>query len=146
MQLKKDEAAMQDTNAGKSKVLSDAMRSSAIRMSNDPIEAIAYFMNVERSFDVYKAPTDLKALLIRPYVNDTAKQKEPLSLFQTCTFLSLFLSLLFALLSPTCFLYRLNQLWGVRERCSKRLQDVCNMLFVFFCQQDFSKKLIVHTI
>ena len=40
------------------------------------------------------------------------KQKEPLSLFQTCTFLSHFLSLLFALLSPTCFLYRLKSALG----------------------------------
>jgi len=46
----------------KSKVFSDAMRSSAIRMSDDPIEAVAFFMNVEQLFDVYKVP----ALLIRP--------------------------------------------------------------------------------
>jgi len=31
----------------KSKGKSDAMRSSAIRMSDDPIEAVAFFMNVE---------------------------------------------------------------------------------------------------
>ena len=44
-----------------------------IRMSDDPIEAVAFFMNVEQLFDVYKVPTDLKALLIRPYLNDKAK-------------------------------------------------------------------------
>ena len=32
---------------GKSKIFSDAIRSSAIRMSDDPIEAVAFFMNVE---------------------------------------------------------------------------------------------------
>ena len=41
--LKRDEAAKQDTNVCKSKIFSDAMRSSAIRMSNDPIEAVAFF-------------------------------------------------------------------------------------------------------
>jgi len=40
---------------------------------DDPIEAVAFFMNTEQLFDVYKVPTDLKALLIRPYLNDKAK-------------------------------------------------------------------------
>ena len=71
--LKRDEAAKQDTNVCKSKIFRDAMRSSAIRMSNDPIEAVAFFMNVEHLFDVYNVPTDFKALLIRPYLNDKAK-------------------------------------------------------------------------
>jgi len=71
--LKKDEAAKQDTSMGKSKVFSDAMRSSAIRMSNDPVEAVAFFMNAEQLFDVCKVPTDLKALLIRSNLNDKAK-------------------------------------------------------------------------
>jgi len=44
------EAAKQDTSVGQSKIFSDAMRSSAIRMSDDAIEAVAFFMNV----DVYK--------------------------------------------------------------------------------------------
>ena len=71
--LKRDEAAKQDTNVGKSKIFSDAMQSSAIRMRNDPIEAVAFFMNVEQLFDVYNVPADLKALLIRPYLNDKPK-------------------------------------------------------------------------
>jgi len=71
--LKKNEAAKQDSSVGKSKIFSDAMRSSAIRMSDDPIEAVAFFMNVEQLFDVYKVPTDLKPLFIRPYLNDKAK-------------------------------------------------------------------------
>jgi len=71
--IKKYKAAKQDTGVGKSKVFSDAMQSSAIRMSDDPIEAVAFFMNVEQLFDVYKVPTDLKALLIRPYLNDKVK-------------------------------------------------------------------------
>jgi len=49
------------------------MRSSAIGVSDDPIEAIAFVMNVEQLFDVYKVPTDLKALLIRLYLNDKVK-------------------------------------------------------------------------
>ena len=59
---------------GKSKIFSDAMRPSAVRMSDDPIEVVAFFMNVEQLFDVYKVPTDLKPLLIRPYLNDKAKR------------------------------------------------------------------------
>ena len=69
---KKEKAAKQDTNVGKRKIFSDAMRSSAIHISDDPIEAVAFFMNVEQLFDVYKVPTDLRALLIRPYLNDKA--------------------------------------------------------------------------
>jgi len=42
-------------------------------MSDDPIEAVAFFMNVEQLFDVDKVPSDLKALLIRPYRNAKAK-------------------------------------------------------------------------
>jgi len=61
LELKKNEAAKQDTSVGKNKIFSDAMRSSAIRMSNDPIKAIAFFMNVEQLFNVYKVPTDLQA-------------------------------------------------------------------------------------
>ena len=72
-ELNKKEAAKQDTSVGNNKVFSDVMRSSAICMSDDPIEAVAFFMNVEQLFDVYKVPTDLKALLIRPYVNDKVK-------------------------------------------------------------------------
>jgi len=34
--LKKNEAAKQDSSVGKSKIFSDTMRSSAIRMSDDP--------------------------------------------------------------------------------------------------------------
>lgn len=71
--LKRDQAAKQETNVGKNKVFSDAMRSFAIRMSNDPIEAVAFFMNVEQLFDVFTVPTDLKAFIIRPYLNDKAK-------------------------------------------------------------------------
>jgi len=51
-ELKKNEAAKQDTSVGNSKVFSDAMRSSAIRMSDDPIEAVAFFNNVEQLFDI----------------------------------------------------------------------------------------------
>jgi len=72
-ELKKNEAAKQDSSVGKSKIFSDAMRSSAIRVSDDPIEAVAFFMNVEQLFDVHKVPTDLKPPLIRPYLNDKAR-------------------------------------------------------------------------
>ena len=41
--LKKNEAPKQDSSVGKNKIFSDAMRSSAIRVSDDPIEAIAFF-------------------------------------------------------------------------------------------------------
>jgi len=41
-ELKKNEAAKQDTSVGKSKVFSDAMRSSAVRTNDDPIEAVAF--------------------------------------------------------------------------------------------------------
>ena len=71
--LKKDKAANQGTSVSKSKIFSDAMRSSAIHMSDDPIEAVAFFMNVEQLFDLYKVNTDLRALLIRPCHNDKAE-------------------------------------------------------------------------
>ena len=41
--LKKNEAAKQDSSVGKSKIFSDAMRTSAIRMSDDPINGYCVF-------------------------------------------------------------------------------------------------------
>jgi len=73
LELKKNEAAKQNTSVGKSRNFSDAMRSSAIPMGDDPIEAVAFFMNVEQLFDLYKVNTDLRALLIRPCHNDKAE-------------------------------------------------------------------------
>jgi len=54
--LKKDEAAKQDTSVGKSNVISDTMRSSVIRMSDDPHEAVAFFMSVEQLLMCIKCP------------------------------------------------------------------------------------------
>ena len=57
----------------KAKLFGDAMRNAAMRMSSDTLEAVAFFRSVEQLFDVFDVPRDLRATLIRPYLNDKAK-------------------------------------------------------------------------
>ena len=59
--------------AAKRKMFGVAMRNSAIRMGIKPIDEIPFFRNVEQLFEVYEVPAQLRAILIRPYLNDKAK-------------------------------------------------------------------------
>ena len=55
------------------KLFGDAMRNSALRMGNDPLDLIPFFENVERLFNSLEVPDDLRVNLLRPYLNEKAK-------------------------------------------------------------------------
>ena len=56
------------------KTFGDIIRSSLIKMGTDPIDAIAFFDNVERLFALHSVPQKLRAGLINPYLNDRAQK------------------------------------------------------------------------
>jgi len=62
-----------DNNAVKVKTWGDALKNAIVRMPNEPVEVIAWFINLERLFDQLKIPSELQAILIRPYWNERAK-------------------------------------------------------------------------
>jgi len=62
-----------DSNAVKVKTWGDALKNAILRMPNEPVEVIAWFINLERLFDQLKIPSELQAILIRPYLNERAK-------------------------------------------------------------------------
>ena len=55
------------------KLFGDALRNSVTRMSNDPVKMISFFKNVEQLNESMEVPTELKAALIRPRLNERAK-------------------------------------------------------------------------
>lgn len=59
--------------ANQVKLFGDAMRNAVTRMSNDPMEIIAFFRSIEQTFDSLKVPEELKSSLVRPFLNDKAK-------------------------------------------------------------------------
>ena len=68
-----EERERRDSAAMKGKLFGDAMRSAAIHMGPDALDAVPFFKNVEQLFTVYEVPTALQAILVRPFLNDRAK-------------------------------------------------------------------------
>ena len=62
-----------DTPAVKLKLWCDALRNTIARMPNEPIEIVSWFISLDQLFDQLSVPSDLRAVLIRPYLNDRAK-------------------------------------------------------------------------
>jgi hypothetical protein len=50
-----------------------AMKHAMSRMPNDPIELVSFFENIERMYVTFNVDDDLKASLLRPYLNDRAR-------------------------------------------------------------------------
>ena len=55
------------------KLFGDAMKNSVSRMTNDPVEIVSFFKSVENCFDTLKVPPELRAMLIRPHLNEKAR-------------------------------------------------------------------------
>ena len=55
------------------KLFGDALRANSIKMGNDQIESVAFFKNCKQLFDAYGVPHSLKAILIRPFLNERAR-------------------------------------------------------------------------
>ena len=62
-----------DTPAVKLKLWGDALHNTISHMPNEPIEIMSWFSSLDQLFDQLCVPADLRAVLIRPYLNDRAK-------------------------------------------------------------------------
>ena len=68
-----DDRARNDSVAARLKRYGDAMRNAMTRQGADPIETVSFFRNAENLFRTLEVPQDLRAVLIRPFLNDKAK-------------------------------------------------------------------------
>jgi len=57
----------------RAKLFGDAMKNTIARMPTDVVELVSYFKDVEQLFTNFEVPNDLKAQLLRPYLNEKAK-------------------------------------------------------------------------
>ena len=62
-----------DTPAVKLKLWGDALRNTISRMPNEPVEIVSWFSSIDQLFDQLSVPSELRAVLIRPYLSDKAK-------------------------------------------------------------------------
>ena len=67
------ESEIRNSVASKIKLFGDAFRNAAFKMSNEPIELIPFFNNVERLFKELAVTPELRVPLLRPYLTDKAK-------------------------------------------------------------------------
>ena len=59
--------------ATKLKKYADALRGTIPKQTNDPIEVVAFFRNVERLFHDFKVPVELQAAIVKPFLTERAK-------------------------------------------------------------------------
>ena len=55
------------------KKYADALRGIIPKQTNDPVEVVSFFRNVERLFADFKVPKELQAAIIRPFLTERAK-------------------------------------------------------------------------
>ena len=55
------------------KKYADALRGVVPKQTNDPVEVVSFFRNVESLFQDFKVPQELQAALIRPFLTDRSK-------------------------------------------------------------------------
>jgi transposase InsO family protein len=67
------EADGRNSMVARIKRVGDAMKNAISRMPNDPMELVSFFENLERLFETFEVADDLKANLLRPYLNDRAR-------------------------------------------------------------------------
>ena len=51
----------------------DAIKNTLLPMSDDPVEAIQFWREVENQFHLLKVPDELKAMVVRPFLNRKAR-------------------------------------------------------------------------
>jgi len=67
------EEKYKESPAVKLKLWGDALRNTISRMPNKPIEIVSWFISLDRLFDQLSVPNDLRAVLMRPHLNERAK-------------------------------------------------------------------------
>ena len=55
------------------KKYADALRGAIPKQTNDPIEVVAFFRNVERLYADFKVPVELQAAIVKPFLTERAK-------------------------------------------------------------------------
>ena len=50
-----------------------ALKGTIARMPTDPVDMLSYFRDIERQFEKFEVPGDLRVELLRPHLNDKAK-------------------------------------------------------------------------
>ena len=73
LQLKMERDNASKTIVRRAKLFGDAMKNTIARMPTDVVELVSYFKDVEQLFSNFEVPDDLKAQLLRPYLNEKAK-------------------------------------------------------------------------
>ena len=59
--------------AARLKKYADALRGAIPKQTNDPIEVVAFFRNVERLYADFKVPVELQAAIVKPFLTERAK-------------------------------------------------------------------------
>ena len=67
------EEKYKESPAVKLKLWGDALRKTISRMPNEPTEIVSWFISLDRLFDQLSVPYDLRAVLMRPHLNERAK-------------------------------------------------------------------------
>ena len=73
LEMKQKDVDRHETTVSKIKLFGDALRNSVTRMSNDPVEMISFLKSVEQLYESLEVPTELKAALVRPHLNERAR-------------------------------------------------------------------------
>ena len=73
MQIQIDRERNSKTLVCRTKVYADALKGTIARMPTEVVHLLTYFKDVEQLFDRFEVPQELKAHLLRPYLNDKAK-------------------------------------------------------------------------
>jgi len=72
-QQMKNKQELENTLAMKTKRFSDALRGALIKMSSDPVEVASFFRQIDDLYTKFEVPVNLRATLVKPYLNDKAK-------------------------------------------------------------------------
>jgi len=64
---------LENTLSMKTKRFSDALKGTLIKMSSDPVEVASFFRQVDTLYEKFEVPQNLRATLVKPYLNDKAK-------------------------------------------------------------------------
>ena len=73
LQIQLDREKTSQSLVNKTKLYADAMKGSISQMPVEVVHFLTYFKDVERLFEKFEVPDELKAHLLRPYLNEKAK-------------------------------------------------------------------------
>jgi len=68
----KNKQELENTLTMKTKRFSDALKGALIKMSSDPVEVASFFRQIDDLYRKFKVPENLRATLVKPYINDKA--------------------------------------------------------------------------